>query len=298
MLFDNNVEYPKSDLELELDEFPGTVFHWKRTRHELTATNADGTFALIPYKQIQSFQNMYLADLNDDGLPEFCVTVDTASGIIRHEIIVYDFAAKKLYKLPLEQEPDNYTLSMKNGELIIIQKERFGKEAVKKVGYLAIFDDKLVIKDSNWNSNYGIVLPYHYYRRILVTLYDSNDTLIQSEILGTNGSYNLIARADTSNKLVITKPGYLSYTIENIILKEDEDMPTIDLNKLHLAGDVNEDGVINAEDLTYLLSEFNKKPVIWEYADIDGNGIVNAVDLTYLLAGFNKKDMVVQWIEE
>jgi hypothetical protein len=48
-------------------------------------------------------------------------------------------------------------------------------------------------------------------------------------------------------------------------------------------------------DLTCLLSEFNRTPLIFREADIDGNGIVNAADLTYLLAGFNKRDVAVEW---
>ena len=59
------------------------------------------------------------------------------------------------------------------------------------------------------------------------------------------------------------------------------------------AGDVNGEGVVNAVDLTYLLSEFNRAPIIHMDADIDENGIVNAADLTYLLAGFNKRNVIV-----
>jgi hypothetical protein len=59
-----------------------------------------------------------------------------------------------------------------------------------------------------------------------------------------------------------------------------------------LAGDVNGDGIVNAVDLTQLLSEFNRAPPTLAAADIDGNGIVNAADLTYLLAGFNKRNVI------
>jgi hypothetical protein len=95
-------------------------------------------------------------------------------------------------------------------------------------------------------------------------------------------------------KLVITKPGYLSYTIKNLNLAEVAEIETIDIRQL--AGDVNGDGIVNAVDLTCLLSEFNREPHNFREADIDGNGIVNAADLTYLLAGFNKRDVVVDRI--
>jgi hypothetical protein len=91
--------------------------------------------------------------------------------------------------------------------------------------------------------------------------------------------------------LVVTKPGYLSYTVKNLDLANWEDEKTIDIRQL--AGDVNGDGIVNAVDLTCLLSEFNQAPLKFAAADIDGNSIVNAADLTYLLAGFNKRDVVV-----
>jgi hypothetical protein len=109
-----------------------------------------------------------------------------------------------------------------------------------------------------------------------------------------DGSYTLsvpIASADILYTLIITKPGYLSYTIKNLDLADWEDVKTIDIRQI--AGDVNGDGIVNAVDLTQLLSEFNRDPLNFENADIDGNGIVNAADLTYLLAGFNKRDVEV-----
>jgi hypothetical protein len=108
-----------------------------------------------------------------------------------------------------------------------------------------------------------------------------------------DGAYTLTiptAPAGTRYTLVVTKPGYLSYTEKNLTLADLEEIKTIDIRQL--AGDVNGDGIVNAVDLTLLLSEFNRKPVNFEKADIDGNGIVNAADLTYLLAGFNKRAVI------
>ena len=90
---------------------------------------------------------------------------------------------------------------------------------------------------------------------------------------------------------LITKPGYLSYTITNLTLEEIEENTRQDITPL--AGDVNGDGIINAVDLAQLLSEFNREPAVFKDADIDGNGMVNATDLTYLLAGFNKRNVIV-----
>ena len=124
---------------------------------------------------------------------------------------------------------------------------------------------------------------------------NANETVASVKTL-TDGTFMLCCPITTSGNnysLVISKPGYLTYTIENIALASVMELKTIDLRQL--AGDVNGDGFVNAEDLTYLLSVFNKAPVDGQYADFDGNGIVNAVDLTYLLAGFNKQRIVVTW---
>ena len=132
-----------------------------------------------------------------------------------------------------------------------------------------------------------------------IELYDSEDNPISTTITATDGAYQLslptalAAPAEETYTLVVTKPGYLSYTIKNLTLTEDEDIPIVDIRQL--AGDIDGDGVINATDLTLLLSEFNRNPAdsAYPYADIDGNGIVNATDLTYLLAGFNKHDVEI-----
>ena len=91
--------------------------------------------------------------------------------------------------------------------------------------------------------------------------------------------------------LKVTKPGYLSYTINNLSQAGLAAIDELDIRPL--AGDVNGDGIVNAVDLAQLLSEFNRTPLVFFEADIDGNGVVNATDLTYLLAGFNKRNIVI-----
>jgi thermitase len=115
----------------------------------------------------------------------------------------------------------------------------------------------------------------------------------------TDGTYALTIPTPQEGArytLKVTKPGYLSYTIKNLSPADLEDIVTVDIRQL--AGDVNGDGIVNAVDLTCLLSEFNREPLKFEDADIDGNGIVNAADLTYLLAGFNKRDVEIDKASE
>ena len=123
-----------------------------------------------------------------------------------------------------------------------------------------------------------------------VELFNSAKIRIDSTASADDGTYTVNAPPGAGYTLVITKPGYLSYTIENLTLTEGVDIKTVDIRQM--AGDVDGDGVVNATDLTYLLSEFNRDPLIYFFADFDGNKVVNATDLTYLLAGFNKHDFV------
>lgn len=122
-----------------------------------------------------------------------------------------------------------------------------------------------------------------------VSLYDGEE-LIASATTDSTGTYTLEAPEGTYT-LEVTKPGYLSYTIKNLVLLEGDSIDEIDISVL--AGDVNGDGNVNSVDLTQFLSEFGRAPEKYLNADIDGNGSVNSVDLTCLLAGFGKSKTVI-----
>ena len=147
----------------------------------------------------------------------------------------------------------------------------------KPISSILPFSGKLLYQDSP--------------RPATVELFNSQGEPIYAMTTAEDGAYTLLAPAGAGYTLVITKPGYLSYTIKNLTLTEGEDIETIDLYQL--AGDINGDGFVNSEDLVCLISEFGRAPINYQYADIDGDGLVNSVDLTCLLAGFGKWDVVV-----
>jgi hypothetical protein len=64
--------------------------------------------------------NVYLADLTNDGKPEFCATVSYGSGIVDTRIVVYDYVMSKSYELADRMSYD-YTLSMQGGQLMATQ---------------------------------------------------------------------------------------------------------------------------------------------------------------------------------
>ena len=140
----------------------------------------------------------------------------------------------------------------------------------------------------------GAILYQPSSHQATVTLHNNKDNYTISTKTAANGAFTLTLPAPPQQgalyTLVITKPGYLSYTLNNLTWAELAGIDKIDIQPI--AGDVNGDGVVNAVDLAQLLSEFNRGPLVFLAADIDGNGIVNATDLTYLLAGFNKRNVV------
>jgi len=86
-----------------------------------------------------------LADLNDDGLPEFCARVMWGSGIIDERIYVCDYAAQRTYELS-DRFNYHFSLFMKDGELVATQRVGAYSQPIR-TGKLAIIDDKLVIVD-------------------------------------------------------------------------------------------------------------------------------------------------------
>jgi len=112
--FDEQMPWGKS-MELELPEYPDTVFQW--TPYEVKAVDSDGEKTLFSGMPVW---NVYLADLTGDGLPELCATVSIGSGIIDERIIVCDYATGNTYDLSDRMYYD-YALYLDNGRLMVKQ---------------------------------------------------------------------------------------------------------------------------------------------------------------------------------
>ncbi len=97
--------------ELTLPEFPGVTFIW--TSEKVTAGDKELIWGMPVW-------NVYLADLTNDGKPEFCATISFGSGIIDTRIIVYDYVSDKAYQLADRMYYDYY-LSMQDGRLMVTQ---------------------------------------------------------------------------------------------------------------------------------------------------------------------------------
>jgi len=107
--------------ELTLAEFPGVTFKWTYDR---VAAGEEDLFRGMPV------WNVYLADLTNDGKPEFCATVSFGSGIVDTRVIVFDYAAGKEYQLSDRMVYD-YFLSMDNGKLMVTQMDYLDRKPLE-----------------------------------------------------------------------------------------------------------------------------------------------------------------------
>ena len=125
-----------------------------------------------------------------------------------------------------------------------------------------------------------------------VSLYDKNENLVVTTETANDGSYTLSAPEGNGYTLIVTKPGYLSYTIKNLSIIDGQNIAIVDLTVL--GGDINGDGLVDATDLTLFLSSYNTgvASVLYPFTDLNGDGIVDATDLTIFLAGYNKSNIV------
>jgi hypothetical protein len=103
--------------ELTLREYPGIKF----TGSDETVT--DGTAELFSGMPIW---NVYLADLTNDGKPEFCATLSLGSGISSVRVVVRDQSTGKAYTLQDSMLAYDYRLSLQDGKLMAAQYEHGG----------------------------------------------------------------------------------------------------------------------------------------------------------------------------
>ncbi|MDR1158934.1 MAG: hypothetical protein LBK75_11660 [Oscillospiraceae bacterium] len=119
--------------ELTLPEFPNVKF--TGSADSVTA----GTVELFSGMPIW---NVYLADLTNDGKPEFCATVSIGSGIVDTHIVVYDYAAGKTYTL-LGRMSYDYRLSLEDGNQLLATQYKYGSDKPLAMSELQIVNGEL-----------------------------------------------------------------------------------------------------------------------------------------------------------
>jgi hypothetical protein len=114
--------------ELTLTEFPGVTFKW--TPEEVTVGEKVLFWGMPVW-------NVYLADLTNDGKPEFCATVSFGSGIVDNRVIVFDYVADKEYQLSDRMYHD-YFLGLDNGKLMVTQTDYMDSKLLETAELLLV----------------------------------------------------------------------------------------------------------------------------------------------------------------
>lgn len=114
-----NVDWEES-AELEPPEYPGVTFRW--TSGSVSAVKDGETAELFRGMPIW---NVFLCDLNGDGLRELCATVSYGSGPVDSHVVVYDYAAGAEYTL-WDRGIEDYALSLEEGRLQVTRAKYLG----------------------------------------------------------------------------------------------------------------------------------------------------------------------------
>jgi hypothetical protein len=122
-----------TERELTLPEFPNVQF---------TGSAASVTTGTVELFSGMPIWNVYLADLTNDGKPEFCATVSFGSGIVDTHILVYDYAKGKTYTLSDRMSYD-YRLSLEDGNQLLATQYKYGDDKPLVMSELRIVNGDL-----------------------------------------------------------------------------------------------------------------------------------------------------------
>lgn len=124
--------------------------------------------------------------------------------------------------------------------------------------------------------------------------------LIETKVTGKSnedGTYEIKVIPGIYDFL-IDKPAYLDYTVTNIVIDENEE---IDLGYEDLVpGDVNKDGIIEGEDLTFINIYYDVMEGEPDYSlnyDINEDEIIEGEDLTYINIYYDTMKKIIEYIK-
>ena len=142
-----------------------------------------------------------------------------------------------------------------------------------------------------------------------ITVYQTDDTRIEGDIkdprevissvqTNADGTYEVILEPGKYD-IVFNKPGYLSYRITGIDIKDGLGAVLDDIELL--GGDVDGSGEIELDDLVAIndnycsITDDNKAEK--ECFDLNGDKIVNSLDRAILKKNYHTKATVIQWVD-
>lgn len=107
----------------------------------------------------------------------------------------------------------------------------------------------------------------------------------------TDGGAYTINVAPGTYDVIFSRNGYLKYTITNVVVTETMGLAGVSL----VAGDVDNNDIINVDDLTAIISGFGNEDD--DTLDLDANGIVNIDDLTSTISNFGIASTEIDYSE-
>ena len=96
--------------------------------------------------------------------------------------------------------------------------------------------------------------------------------------------------------LLIDKPGYADYIVTEMTLVENDeaDMKTVTLT----AGDINKDGMIEIEDISFISNNYDVSSEDSKYEermDLTGDGIIDVEDLSLINNNYDKQRTIIKY---
>lgn len=149
LVFDREATSAEEGLSFTMPEFAGVTFQLSpseggQSLRRLTATENGETKELCGFYKLI---NLYLSDVNGDGIRDFCASVAVGSGIEDLRITVFDLANQKDYTLAARMEYDYWLCA--SGSTLIVRRCPYShrsEDALQEtvLGTLAIAEEQLV----------------------------------------------------------------------------------------------------------------------------------------------------------
>ena len=113
---------------------------------------------------------------------------------------------------------------------------------------------------------------------ITITLSDGTNEYT-TQVAGLSADYSFANVLPGTYTLKMSAAGSLGYTVNNVVVSagEAKDIPSVYV----MFGDCNEDGIITAQDLSNILTDFGESTD--STSDVDGSGTVTAQDIGVIL---------------
>lgn len=147
--------YPRNTRSFYIEGLPDVKFVYTNTA--ITAVDESGSEEVVISGM--PIWDVYLADLNGDGIREICAVLSYGSGLVDTRIAVYDYAAKKYYELS-DRFNHDYAIVYNGLTPLMVRETDFNSNSGKltAMGELVLYGDTLTfdsfgeINSDNMNS--------------------------------------------------------------------------------------------------------------------------------------------------